>query len=204
MNFLLTWYNTPFLISLGLSLLFAVFQIVGGFGDSDADADGDVEVDGDADFFGDALSILGVGKVPLMFVLVGFLGVFGLSGLLFNVLINQFIATYNSLFLLIAIVASVVLAFFLTGRISNGFARLTPDNTQAVGFEQLVGRVGVVSSASVSPTYRRVMVRDHHGGTHTVYAILTDGEPIPERSEVALVSYDQARRCFIVRAMGRG
>lgn len=78
MNFLLRWYNTPFLIGLGLSLVFAVFQIVGGFGDSDADADGD----GD----GDALSILGVGKVPLMFVLVGFLGVFGLSGLLFNVI----------------------------------------------------------------------------------------------------------------------
>ena len=66
------------LIGLGLSLVFAVFQIVGGFGDSDADGDGD----GD----GDALSILGVGKVPLMFVLVGFLGVFGLSGLLFNVI----------------------------------------------------------------------------------------------------------------------
>jgi membrane protein implicated in regulation of membrane protease activity len=209
MNFLFTWYNIPFLVSLGLSLLFALLQLVGGFGDSDsdvdvdADVDVDVDADADGDFFGDALGFLGIGKVPVMLVLTGFLGVFGLSGLLINTTISQAFNGYSGLAFAAAALGSLICAFMLTGRISRGFARLAPDSSLAVGFEQLVGRIGTVSSPQVSETYGRVTVRDQHGGTHTVYAVLNGGDPLPERSEVALLAYDQARRCFIVKPMQR-
>lgn len=213
MNFLFTWYNIPFLVSLGLSLLFALLQLVGGFGDSDSDvdvdadvdidADVDADVDADGDFFGDALGLLGIGKVPVMLVLMSFLAVFGLSGLLINATISQAFSGYSGLGFAAAALGSLFLAVILTGRISRGFARLAPDTSLAVGFEQLVGRIGTVSSPQVSETYGRVTVRDQHGGTHTVYAVLNSGDPVPERSEVALLSYDEAKRCFIVKPMKR-
>jgi membrane protein implicated in regulation of membrane protease activity len=207
MNFLFTWYNIPFLVSLGLSLVFALLQLVGGFGDGDSDvdvdADADVDVDVEGDFFGDALGFLGIGKVPVMLVLMGFLGVFGLSGLLINTIISQSFNGYAGIAFAAAALGSLICAFMLTGRISRGFARLAPDSSLAVGFEQLVGRIGTVSSPQVSETYGRVTVRDQHGGTHTVYAVLNGGEPLPERSEVALLAYDEARRCFVVKPMKR-
>ena len=43
-------------------------------------------------------------------------------------------------------------------------------------------------------------MRDSYGSLHTVFGV-TRGEQLPERSEVALLSYDTARRVFIVREL---
>lgn len=195
-----TWYNLPFLISLGLGLVFAVLQIVGGFGDHDSDAD--IDSDGH-DFFDGALDTLGVGKVPLMFILVSFLSLFGLIGLLLNAVAFQFDSVYPSWFFAVVLVLSLPLAFVGTSRTSRLFAKLAPENSLIVGFEQLVGRVGRVSSPTISVTYGRVEVRDLHGTVHTVFAQLATGEPLPTNTEVALVEYDQAKRCFIAKQFGR-
>ena len=208
LNWLFAWYNFPFLIALGLGLVFALLQIVGGFGDSDsdadmdADADGDVDADGDADgdFFGNVLDGLGVGKVPLMFILVSFLCMFGLVGLLLNTIVAQNF-TYASIAFLIVLILSFMLAFVITGRTSRLFAKLAPDTSTAVGFEQLVGRVGRVSSNSLSTTYGRVEVRDQFGSLQTVYAVVQGGDSLPEHTEVALLEYDQTRRCYIAKQM---
>jgi hypothetical protein len=201
MNFLLEAYNVPFLFALGGCVVFALLQIVGGFGDADGDMDidADADIDFSGDFMDDMLSILGVGRVPMMLIIMTFLGTFGLIGLLLNTINRQTIANFSALSISGALLGSLLLAFFITGRISRGIAKLIPDNSAAVSFEQLVGRIGTVSSPSVSTTYGRVQVRDIHGTNHTVYAMLAAGEPIPERSEVALLSYDTARRCYIVK-----
>ncbi len=207
MSFLLTAYNAPFLFALIGSVLFALLQILGGFGDADGDVDVDADIDADIDFSGDfmedLLSILGVGRVPVMLIIMTFLGMFGLIGLLINAINRQLIANFSAFSIAGALIGSFLLAFFITGRISRGIAKLIPDNSAAVSFEQLVGRIGLVSSTSVSTTYGRVLVRDIHGTNHTVYAIVAAGEPVPERSEVALLSYDPGRRCYIVKPISR-
>jgi hypothetical protein len=91
-----------------------------------------------------------------------------------------------------------LIGLLLTGRISRLLAHMAPASSTAVGFEQLVGRVGIVVSPSVSPTYGRVQVKDGFGTLHTVFAVIEDGEPLPERSEVALLAYDALRRYFVV------
>ncbi len=205
-RFLVDWYNIPFLIALGCGLLFTILQIIGGLGDHDSDVDVDVDahadVDVDGDFFGDLLSTLGIGTVPFILVVMTVLLTFGSIGLLFNAVIRTFSATYPSWMFFVVLIATAILTVPLAGRLVRMLGSIAADSTTAIGFEQLVGRMGVVVSTSVSPSYGRVQVRDNHGSIHTVYAVSTS-ETIPEQSEVALLSYDSGKRCFIVKPMGR-
>jgi hypothetical protein len=239
-SFLLAWYNLPFLAGLICSLALSLLQLIGGFGNEDADADADADVDADVDidadldadvdadvdidtdvdadvdidtdldthapvvetagggFFNTALAALGVGRVPLLLVLMVFLGCFGAVGLLANTLLTNVLGNYPAPAFFLVLLAGIIAALPLTGRISRLLGRMAPASSTAIGFEQLVGRVGTVVSPSVSPTYGRVQVKDTHGTLHTVYAVVADGASLPERSEVALLAYDAPRRCFVV------
>ncbi len=231
-SFLLAWYNLPFLAGLICSLALSLLQMIGGFGDHDADADvdADVDIDVDADidadvdadidadidadvdadadsagadavggsFFNDALAGLGVGRVPLLLVLMAFLSCFGAVGLLVNTLLTNVLGSYPAPAFFPILLIVTLSGLLMTGRISRLLAHMAPASSTAIGFEQLVGRVGIVVSPSVSPTYGRVQVKDSFGTLHTVYAIIEDGAPLPERSEVALLAYDAPRRCFVV------
>ncbi len=218
-SFLLTWYNLPFLIALGGCILLALIQVIGGLGDTEADADVDADIDVDVDAHLDAsadlpqahtghghepsglLTALGIQRVPLAIVLMALLGSFGAVGLVVNTLLSSVLGGYPPPAFLIVLIVAGALALMLTKRSSGLLGRAVSETSTAVSFEQLVGRVGIVSSTSVSSTYGRVRVRDNHGSVHTVYAIIERGDPLPEHSEVALVAYDQAQRRFLVRLM---
>jgi Protein of unknown function (DUF1449) len=220
-SFLFAWYNAPFLVALGCCLLFALMQVVAGFGDSDADADADVDVDADADVdvdadvdagadvdahaeagdgFSGALAALGIGQVPVMLVLIVLLGSLGAIGLIANTLLINSLSLPPTIALAISLIGGLGLAVLITGRASRALGKVAGNVSTAVSFEQLVGRAGVVVSPSVSPSYGKISVRDAHGSMHTVFAV-TKSEQLPERSEVALLSYDAARRVFIVRKL---
>ncbi len=102
-----------------------------------------------------------------------------------------------------SLLAGLLLGLWLTSRLGRLFAKLAPNSSTAVSFEQLVGRAGVVVSTNVSPTYGRVQVKDGFGSLHTVFAVIEKGQPLPEHSEVALLAYDAAQRRFIVRGLDR-
>jgi membrane protein implicated in regulation of membrane protease activity len=172
--------------------------------DADADADTDLDADADADATHSpapgALSALGIGRVPLMLVMMSYLGGFGAAGLLANSLLSLG-GGYPSWGLFVALVAAAIVAVPLTGALSRLFGRITPRSSTAITHEQLVGRVGTVSSPTVSESYGRVAVRDPHGSIHTVYAVIEQGPPLTERAEVALIRYDAGQRRFVVRSL---
>ncbi|PLS83303.1 MAG: hypothetical protein CYG59_01745 [Chloroflexi bacterium] len=197
-DFLFAWYNVPFVVALGSCLVLALLQMMGPFGDSDADADGDVDGSG---WFEGALDAIGVGRAPLTIVLLAFCGSLGIVGLIINTLIANTLGHYPDIALWLALPTAFVLGLLLTGRLSTAFAQLAPERSSAIGFDQLVGRVGIVVSPAVSLTYGRVQVRDPFGSLHTVFAVIDRGDPVPERREVALVAYDDVRRCFVVRSL---
>jgi membrane protein implicated in regulation of membrane protease activity len=204
--FLLAGHNIPFLVSLGCAVVLAALQIASGFGDHDADADLDASGDAGLDAHGQvahgegALALLGIGRLPLMLVLMAFLLSFGALGLLLNALIGA-VGWDPSAALLAVLPVSALAAFPLTGRISRLLARAASRSTTAISHQQLVGRVGTVVSPSVSASYGRVAVRDVHGTLHTVFAVTQRSEPLPERTEVALLAYDESQRRFIVRSL---
>jgi membrane protein implicated in regulation of membrane protease activity len=227
-GFLFAWYNLPFVVALGCCLILALMQVLGGVGDHDADAHVDLHADAHADVdahadldaaahthldggahasggdvLSDALAALGIGRVPLMLVLILFLALFGAIGLLTNTLLANALPGYPALAFFAILPASLLLGLWLTSRAGGLFAKLAPNSSTAISFEQLVGRVGVIVSPAVSSTYGRVQVKDGFGTLHTVYAVVEVGEPLPEHSEVALVGYDARRRCFVVRNLDR-
>ena len=219
---LFAWYNLLFVVALGCSFLFALLQIVGGSGDGDADADidagGDIDMDVDVDIDVEAnasaasinqggasspLALLGIGRVPLMLLLTAFTGSLGGAGLILNTALTNADGNYPSLAFIPVLIVSLIIATVLLYPFSRFFGRLAPDISTAVRYEQLVGRAGVVVSHTVSTTYGRVAVRDKFGSLHTVFAVIKDGEALPDQSEVALVGYDQEQRHFTVRALRR-
>lgn len=149
--------NWPFSVALLVMLMIGAVEAVG-LGASAAHIDLHTDVHG-----GDLLGWLGVGRVPLLILLVVFLALFGLIGLAIQQLLGP-------LPLWIATPAAVVAALPMTGLSARGIARIMPgDETTAVSLDSLVGRRGVITIGTArrhSPAQARV--KDIHGQVHYV------------------------------------
>ncbi|MFB0611095.1 OB-fold-containig protein [Aurantiacibacter poecillastricola] len=195
---LLADYNLPFAISFGLMVLALLLQLVGL---GDFDFGGDVEFDVDApDFdaeaaeatsagFGGALlTLLGLGRVPLMVWLMVFLLLFTVTGMAIQLFATNLAGAplYPALGALFAGGASLP----LTATLVRPLGGLLPqDETSAVGLSSLVGQRGTITTGKAargSPA--RTKVRDRYGQAH--YVMLEpheDASTIHEGDEVLLV-----------------
>ncbi|MWV28343.1 YqiJ family protein [Aurantiacibacter rhizosphaerae] len=195
---LLADYNLPFAIAFGLMVLALVLQLIG-LGDFDFGGDVDLDVDApdfDADsveapsagFGGALLSLLGLGRVPLMVWLMVFLLLFTVIGMAIQMFATDLTGSplYAGLAALFAGAASLP----ATSVLVRPLGRLLPqDETSAVGLGSLVGRRGTITTGKAargSPA--RTKVRDRHGHAH--YVMLEpheDASTIHEGDEVLLV-----------------
>jgi membrane protein implicated in regulation of membrane protease activity len=150
--------NLPFSVALLIMLMIGAVEALG-LGASAVHLDVHADVDGG----GDLLGWLGIGRVPLLMLLVVFLALFGLAGLA----IQQFA---GPLPLWIAVPGAVAAALPLTGFGARGLARIMPgDETTAVSLDSLVGRRGTITIGTArrgSPAQARVA--DIHGQVHYV------------------------------------
>src|SRR5688500_623199 len=150
--------NWPFSVALLIMLMIGAVEALG-LGASAVHLD----VGADLDAGGDLLGWLGIGKVPLLMLLVVFLALFGLIGLAIQQLAGP-------LPLWIATPAAAVAALPLTGLGARGLARIVPgDETTAVSLDSLVGRRGTITVGTArrgSPAQARVS--DIHGQAHYV------------------------------------
>lgn len=150
--------NLPFSVALLVMLMIGAVEALG-LGASAVHLDVHADMDGG----GDLLGWLGVGRVPLLMLLVVFLALFGLIGLA----IQQFA---GPLPLWVAVPAAAIGALPLTGLGARGLARIVPgDETTAVSLDSLVGRRGTITIGTArrgSPAQARVA--DIHGQAHYV------------------------------------
>jgi hypothetical protein len=155
--FLIDAANLPFAVALVLMLLIGAVEAAGLGGAAV-----------DLDHGGEGLAWLGLGRVPLLVVLVVFLALFGVIGLA----IQQVAAALagDPLSPWLAAPAAAFAALPLTGVASRGLARILPrDETTAVPLETLIGRVGTITLGEAregSPA--RARVEDQHGQAHYV------------------------------------
>lgn len=149
--------NLPFSVALLVMLMIGAVEALG-LGASAAHLDLHTDLDG-----GDLLGWLGIGRVPLLMLLVVFLALFGLAGLA----IQQFA---GPLPLWIAVPGAALAALPLTGLGARGLARIMPgDETTAISLDSLVGRRGTITIGTArrgSPAQARVT--DIHGQVHYV------------------------------------
>lgn len=224
---IVAWYNLPFTIMFMLCGMLAVLQLIGLGGDGDADADidadldmdADLDVDADADLDADAdadldadgdfdllsvLAFVGVGKAPLMVVLVILLGSMGIMGWTLNTLVQTLFGSYPAWSFGLILPLSFVIGGLISSRVARLIGRALPSiNTTATTAVGLIGRRGTVISPHVDGHYGLVRVRDQGGTLINVFAITPDDEPIARQSEVALVEYDVEKKRYTVVPIGK-
>lgn len=226
LTFITSWYNLPFTIMLSLCVLAAVLQLVGLDTDSDADADfdldadidadididTDLDVDADADIDADGdmdaddvpgalalLAFLGVGKAPLLVVLVILLGSIGAIGWTLNSIVLSILENYPDWGLTAVFPLALIAGSFISSRTARLIGRALPSvSTTATAAVGLIGRRGTVISPRVDEKYGLVRVRDASGTLINVFAISHDSETISGKSEVALVDYDAEKKLYTV------
>jgi membrane protein implicated in regulation of membrane protease activity len=178
--------NLPFSVALLVMLLIGLVEAVG-LGASAAH----VDLGADGGLGADLLGWLGVGRVPLLILLVVFLAIFGMAG----IAVQQAAAgvTGAPLSPWLASGAALAAALPLTGIGARGLARIMPqDETTAVSLDTLLGRRGTITVGTArrgSPAQARV--RDAFGQSHYVMVEPNDeAHPIGEGETVLLIRRD--------------
>lgn len=203
--------NLVFVSALILMLLIGLIQLIGLGGDFgtdmnvDADlhlgADAGADVGADVGMGGTLIGWLGVGRVPLMVLLVVFLAIFGVSGLIAQQASHDLIG--HLLTPLIAVPAALVAAVPLTGMGARLLARVLPrDETSAVSLDTLVGEVArIVTGRASHGSPARAQVEDGFGQRHYVMVEPNSADQVFEEGEAILLV---RREDNVFRAISRG
>lgn len=175
--------NIAFSVALALMVLIGLVEALG-LGAASIDVDLDLHLPDAAA----PLHWLGIGRVPLLVLLIAFLAAFGLVGLAGQQLAQELTGTLVSPWL--AIPAAAAAALPVTAAGSRLLARVLPqDETTAIDVATLVGRTGqIVVGTARRGAPARARVRDEHGQSHYVLVEPdNDGQAIGEGETVLLV-----------------
>lgn len=192
LEFLGASQNFVFVSAIVLMLLIGAVELLGLGGAFDLEAD----LDG-----GDLLSWLGVGRLPLLMLVVVFLAIFGSLGLIVQQVILD--ATGALISPWIAGPATLIAGLPLTGLAARGLARILPqDHSTAIMLDDLVGRMGaIVTGRATQGSPARARVEDHHGQPHFVMVEPDNpGQSFEEGEHVLLVRREEG----LFRAIARG
>jgi len=173
--------------------------------DVDHDIDHDVSHDTGADGGTSALNVLafiGLGKAPLLVVLLILFGSIGILGWLFNSFLSRTFGTYPGIAFVAVLPISVAIGVLISSRSARFIGRaLPPISTTATRAQALVGRRGTVISPFVDTEYGMAHLRDDGGTLLNVFAVIKDGEPIKRGSEITLVAYDPLKKVYTVTSV---
>lgn len=171
----------------------------------DHDIDHDMDHDIDHDLSRDSLSgfswlaFIGIGKAPLMVVVLIVLMTTGLLGWFLNGLAMGILGFFPGLLLLGTFLVSLVTGSLVTSRVTRFIGRaLPPVSTTATRAQALVGRPGTVISPFVDGRYGMVHLRDDGGTLISLFAVTEDEQPIARGESVILLSYDATQRLYLV------
>lgn len=187
--------NMVFAAALALMLLIGAVEAVG-LGAGSFGAELPVDADG-----GDLLGWLGVGRVPLLVVLIAFLAIFGLVGIAGQQVTTAL--TGSALSPWIAAPAAALAALPLTSLAGRGLARVLPrDETSAVELDELLGRSAVIVTGEARYGHpARARAEDRFGQAH--YIMVEPDRPGPtfREGEAVLLARQEGH---LFRAIARG
>jgi membrane protein implicated in regulation of membrane protease activity len=222
---LLEWWNLIFLLPALAALLYLALLATGSVstdGDVEAEFDADVDADLDTDAevapthgiehtlgaeqdhadsrFGEALSFLGFGRVPLSIILITFCFLWGFAGWATNTILSDALDR-PAVFVIVSLAVATIVAVLGTRSLARGLARILP-STESYGSSErdLVGRLATVRD-QITEHQGRAQLYDAHGTLQEVPARIKPGETeIPSRTEVLLLSYDRQHGVYYVLA----
>lgn len=195
--------------------------------DADADVDADMDADADADAAGDldhavehdlehgggdmghaapggaslmnVLAFVGVGKAPLLVVLLILFSSIGLIGWVLNGLAQGLVGAWMGWAFIVVWPAALGFGILTSARAALFIGRMLPPlNTTARPAQAYVGRVGTVISPMVDEKYGQVHLRNTDQSLMSVFAVAAPGETYKRGDKVALVAYDAQRKIYTV------
>lgn len=157
---------------------------------------------GGLDILSRLLSILGVGKVPLMLVLSIFCLIWGAAGVAGNQIFATMLRT-PALYVWPSMVCAFLIAYASTSGLSQLISRMTPQlETYGTEEELLVGRIARAAyQLDASPG--SAFLLDDQQNRIQVRCRTHDGSVIPRGAELLLLEYDPASRIFTVARLQR-
>jgi len=172
--------------------------------DHDVDMDHDVDLDHDVgdvghDFdhdvhaepslFEEALSFLGIGKLPLSIVLMTFLLTFAVVGWAVNLLLKDVLSS-PAFFFPISLGAAVFCGVGVTKTLAATLGRyVRPVDSSATSRRSLEGKIAT-AKLPITAEFGQALVRDDHGSLHKVVCRVAEGgETIPKGQTVLLIRY---------------
>lgn len=197
----------PFTVSLTIMLMIAVLEgttTMIGMGvshmvetfmpDFDLDADIDSPDGTSPGVLTKTFGWLRIGQVPFLIILVAFLTIFGLTGLILQSVILEFIGIL--LPGLAASGAALAVTLPMVRMVTGMIARIMPkDETEAVSEKSFIGRVAVITlGRATQGKPAQAKLRDQFGTTHYIMV-----EP-----DLADESFQQGDPVLIVRQTGAG
>lgn len=216
---LLQWWNLVFLLPAAAALLYLLLMALGAAPMEGHDADIDLDLDNDVDthighagFDGDghghggfdpfrgALSLIGVGRIPLSLVLMSFAFLWGFFGWAGNQLFGTLLRA-PALFIWPSLVLAFVASSVLTRFLAVGLGRLMPaTESYGAAAQELVGRLADVRYP-LTETSGTVQLYDRHGTLHEVPARVLPGEDaIPVGVKVVLWRYNEPAAAYLAVA----
>lgn len=220
---LLEWLNLVFLLPAVAALLYLLLLALGalpaegGHGDLHVEPGLHVEIHGahielhphdipddfghdahhDTEPFRGALSLFGVGRIPLSLVVMSFCFLWGFFGWVANQVFSSVIPA-PALFIWPSMAVALVGAGAFTRLLAVRLGRLMP-STESYGAStrELVGRIADVRYA-ITETSGAVQLHDQHGSLYEVPARVRPGEPpIPAGERVILWRYDKTEGAYL-------
>lgn len=183
-----------FVSALALMLLIGLIQAIGLAGDFDLHADFDTDLHADIDLLG----WLGVGRLPLLMLVVLFLGIFGLVGLGVQQASHDLLGDFLGIHW--ALPAALVASLPLTGAAARLLAPILPhDETTAVSLDTLIARQArIITGRAQQGSPARARVEDRHGQAH--YVMVEPNNPTEsfEEGEIVLLVRREADRFMAI------
>lgn len=197
--------NLPYWILLGVGISLFLLVIVTGGGEDDFDFDSDMDLDVDADANGalgnfgpmQILSLLGLGRVPLILLIAIDLSLWGLTGWTLNAIFGVPGGWLASAVFIGSLAIALVGGRLLSQPVGYLFASFSEDTSR----DRLIGCIGTVTSATIeSKKLGQIDVLDNNRNLVTVTAALPEwATVIPQRGDKAIV-IDRTDECYIVIA----
>ena len=198
MSWLAEWYNIPFVLAIGLSLLVLLLDALTGLVGDALDFDVDVDLDSPG-VLGVLFSWVGGGRVPFSIILITLCFLFGVVGLCLSWLVGLvWPVGIAGLSLVATIPISLLVSLVFTRVCADGLARVMPGDVSTS--RDPADFVGEIVTARTPITGRPGQVRTKEGALLT--AVVPVNSVHVERGQEALVvGYDRERRIFTVEAV---
>jgi membrane protein implicated in regulation of membrane protease activity len=189
---LLQWWNLIFILPALAALLYLLLLSLGAVPGEGHDVDADHDWNhGDGDLFHGALSLIGVGRVPLSLILMSLLLLWGFFGWLGNQIFGTVLPS-PSLFIWPSLAVALIGSVAFTRVLARGLGRLMPaTESYGAGARELIGRMADVRYP-LTETTGTVQIHDQHGSMYEVPARVMPGEEaIPAGTRVVLWRFNE-------------